>query len=55
MESLKKLEINKLIKELDWVESDFQLKNEIVYYKNDHFINDVNNLLTSYPDRKSVV
>lgn len=54
MESLKKLEINKLIKELDWVESDFQLKNEIVYYKNDHFINDVNNLLTSYPDLKDI-
>ena len=54
MSKLKQLEIKKLMKELDFVESDFTYKNEIVHEADSNFIKSVNDLLEQHPLLKDV-
>jgi hypothetical protein len=54
MNKLKQLEIKKLMKELDFIESDFNYKNEIVQEADDSFIKSVNTLLEQHPQLKDV-
>ena len=42
MSKLKRLEVKKLLKELDFIESDFNYKNEIVFESDSEFIKSVN-------------
>lgn len=54
MSKLKQLEIKKLMKELDFIESDFNYKNEIVQEADSNFIKSVNALLEQHPLLKDV-
>jgi hypothetical protein len=54
MNKLKQLEMKKLMKELDFIESDFNYKNEIVQDADDSFIKSVNTLLDQHPQLKDV-
>jgi hypothetical protein len=54
MSKLKQLEIKKLLKELDYIESDLTYKNEIVHEADNSFITTVNNLLEQHPLLKEV-
>lgn len=54
MSKLKQLEIKKLMKELDFIESDFNYKNEIVQEADSNFIKSVNTLLEQHPLLKDV-
>jgi len=54
MSKLKHLEIKKLMKELDFIESDFNYKNEIVHEADNNFIKSVNELLEQHPLLKDV-
>jgi hypothetical protein len=54
MSKLKQLEIKKLLKELDFIESDLTYKNEIVHEADSSFIMTVNNLLEQHPLLKEV-
>jgi len=54
MSKLKQLEIKKLIKELDFIESDFNYKSEIVQEADNTFIKSVNELLEQHPLLKDV-
>jgi hypothetical protein len=54
MNKLKQLEIKKLMKELDFIESDFNYKNEIVHEADNEFIKSVNNVLEEHPLLKEV-
>lgn len=54
MDKLKQLEIKKLIKELDYIESDFEYKSEIIV-ENDHkFMTDVSKFLEKNPQLKEM-
>jgi hypothetical protein len=55
MSKLKKLEVKKLLKELDFIESDFNYKNEIVFEADSNFIKSVNDLLEKHPMLKEVI
>lgn len=50
----KKLEINKLIKELDYVQSDFRFKSELLSHLDTEFIKNVNLFLEEHPELKSI-
>jgi hypothetical protein len=54
MSKLKQLEIKKLMKELDFIKSDFNYKNEIIQEADNSFINSVNSLLEQHPLLKEV-
>lgn len=54
MSKIKQLEIKKLMRELDFIESDFNYKNEIVQEADSNFINSVNSLLEQHPLLKEV-
>ena len=54
MNNLKKLEVKRLIKELDFIESDFEYKNELINQIQSEFINDVNSYLDLNPELKKV-
>lgn len=54
MSKLKQLEIKKLMKELDFINSDFNYKNEIIQEADNSFINSVNSLLEQHPLLKEV-
>jgi hypothetical protein len=54
MSKLKHLEIKKLMKELDFIESDFTYKSEIVHEADNNFIKTVNELLEEHPLLKEV-
>lgn len=54
MNKIKQLEIKKLMKELDFIESDFTYKSEIVNEADSNFIKSVNNLLEKHPLLKDV-
>jgi hypothetical protein len=54
MSKLKQLEIKKLMKELDFIESDFTYKSEIVHEADNNFIKSVNELLEKHPLLKEV-
>lgn len=55
MSKLKRLEVKKLLKELDFIESDFNYKNEIVFEADSEFIKSVNDLLEKHPMLKDVI
>jgi hypothetical protein len=55
MSRLKQLEVKKLLKELDFIESDFNYKNEIVFEADSNFIKSVNDLLEKHPMLKDVI
>ena len=55
MSRLKQLEVKKLLKELDFIESDFDYKNEIVFEADSNFIKSVNDLLEKHPMLKEVI
>jgi len=55
MSRLKQLEVKKLLKELDFIESDFNYKNEIVFESDINFIKSVNDLLDKHPMLKDVI
>ena len=55
MSKLKRLEVKKLLKELDFIESDFNYKNEIVFEADINFIKSVNDLLEKHPMLKDVI
>ena len=54
MDKIKQLQIKKLLKELDFVESDFNYKNEIVSDADSTFISTVNSFLEKVPELKEV-
>jgi hypothetical protein len=52
--NLEKLEINRLIKELDFVKSDLNYKSELLSEADHHFMKSVSNFLDSHPHLKQV-
>ena len=52
MKSLEKLEVKRLLKELDFIESDFEYKNELINQLELEFIDSVNNYLDNHPTLK---
>jgi hypothetical protein len=54
MNSLKFLELQRLIKELQFVESDYVYQSEIIRESDIKFLDDVNEFLELYPDLKNV-
>jgi len=51
---IKKLEVNKLIKELDFIKSDFNYKSELVHNIDKDFIRSVEEFLNNHPRLKKV-
>jgi len=54
MDKLKQLEIKKLIKELDYIESDFEYKSEIIVENDGKFMNEVTAFLAKNPELKEL-
>jgi len=52
MSKLKKLESKKLLKELEYIESDFEYKTEIIGEADSDFMKTVNSFLSDHPDLK---
>lgn len=55
MDKIKSLRLKKLLKELDFIESDFNYKNEIVFEADSNFIKSVNDLLEKHPMLKDII
>jgi hypothetical protein len=54
MSRLKNLEIKKVLKELEFIQSDFEYRNEIVNEADTLFIDSINTFLESHPDLKEI-
>ena len=54
MDKIKKLEIKKLFKELDYVQSDFDYRNEVISDVDNTFLTGVNEFLENNPDLKEL-
>ena len=54
MYNLKYLEFQRLIKELQFVESDYLYQSEIINQSDKIFLDSVNNVLNEYPDLKTI-
>ena len=54
MNRIKYLQTKKLLKELEWVESDYEWRNEIVCEADSEFINKINLFLEDHPDLKNI-
>lgn len=54
MNNLQKLEVNRLIKELDFVKSDLNYKSELLSEADTHFMKSVNSFLDNHPHLKQV-
>ena len=54
MNNLQKLEVNRLIKELDFVKSDLNYKSELLSEADSHFMKSVNSFLDNHPHLKQV-
>jgi len=54
MDRIKLLEIKKLFKELDYVQSDFEYRSEIISEADTNFLNGVNNFLDGHPELKEL-
>ena len=54
MDRIKLLEIKKLFKELDYVQSDFEYRSEIISEADTNFLNDVNSFLDGHPELKEL-
>ena len=55
MDFFEKLEFNKLIKELDFINSDLIYKSSLLKLADEIFIKDVNEVLVSYPKLKTIL
>jgi hypothetical protein len=51
---IKKLEINRLIKELDYIYSDFNYKSELIRTADEEFLSAVDYFLTNHPELQSI-
>ncbi len=54
MHNIKKLEIKKLFKELDFLESDYEYRNEVINAVDSNFIEEVNLMLERNPELKTI-
>lgn len=54
MNKLKLLEVKKLLKELDYIESDFEYRSEVISEADSEFIQSVNDFLVSHPELKEI-
>lgn len=54
MNKVKLLEVKKLLKELEFIESDFEYRNEIISEADARFINSINQFLQNHPDLKEI-
>jgi hypothetical protein len=54
MDKIKLLEIKKLFKELDYIQSDFEYRSEIISEADTNFLNGVNNFLDGHPELKEL-
>ena len=54
MNKVKLLEVKKLLKELEFIESDFEYRNEIISEADAQFINSINQFLQNHPDLKEI-
>jgi len=54
MDKLKTLQVKKLIKELEFIESDYEYRSEIISEADSEFIRSINEFLTQHPDIKDV-
>ena len=54
MNHLKYLEFQRLMKELQFVESDYEYQNEIIRIKDSDFLNSVNDFLNNYPELQEI-
>lgn len=54
MNKVKSLQIKKLVKELDYIETDFEWRTELVSEADSEFINCINNFLEENPDLKKI-
>ena len=54
MDKFKQLEQKKILKELDYIETDFEFKNEIISEVDSEFINGVNEFLKERPELKEL-
>jgi hypothetical protein len=54
MDRIKLLEIKKLFKELDYVQSDFEYRSEIISEADTNFLNGVNSFLDGHPELKEL-
>lgn len=54
MNKVKLLEVRKLLKELEFIESDFEYKTEIISEADTQFINSINNFLQKNPELKEI-
>ncbi len=54
MDKLKTLEIKKLLKELDYIESDFEYRSEVISEADSEFIKCVNSFLDAHPELKEI-
>lgn len=54
MDKLKKLELNRLIRELEFIQSDYDYKSEIVQKADVDFLESVNKVVDSHPELKEI-
>ena len=54
MNKVKLLEVKKLLKELEFIESDFEYRNEIISEADAQFISSINQFLQNHPDLKEI-
>ncbi len=54
MESLRNLEVNRLIKELDFIKSDYNYRSELIQSIDKEFINSVENFLNTHQSLKDI-
>ena len=54
MNKVKLLEVKKLLKELEFIESDFEYRNEIISEADAKFISSINQFLQNHPDLKEI-
>ncbi len=54
MDRIKLLEIKKLFKELDYIQSDLEYRSEMISDADTNFLNDLNIFLDKYPDLKEL-
>jgi hypothetical protein len=54
MDKIKSLKLKRLLKELDYIESDYELRNEIIIDADNEFINYINSFLLDYPELKEI-
>lgn len=54
MDKLKKLEIDRLIRELDYIQSDYNYKSEVIQVADKEFLDSVNKIVDSHPQLKVI-